>query len=155
MPNEIKKDVKHIVTDDIRCYLTEYQANKKSSKTTIDNIRRILSSFFLWLEVEDYILKVRLDESIRSRLEQILKKLILAKLWRLCVILMLIISLFFILLIENQGIFLLLQYIGLCLSGVFPNTKLTKLENFIHSQLLGISKGKFSSLIGLLFPIFS
>ena len=57
MLDEIKKDVKHIVTDDIRCYLTEYQANKKSSKTTIDNIRRILSSFFSWLEDEDYSLK--------------------------------------------------------------------------------------------------
>lgn len=57
MLDEIKKDVKHIVTDDIRCYLTEYQANKKSSKTTIDNIRRILSSFFSWLEDEDCILK--------------------------------------------------------------------------------------------------
>lgn len=57
MLDEIKKDVKHILTDDIRCYLTEYQANKKSSKTTIDNIRRILSSFFSWLEDEDYILK--------------------------------------------------------------------------------------------------
>ncbi|MDD7347917.1 MAG: tyrosine-type recombinase/integrase [Clostridiales bacterium] len=57
MLDEIKKDAKHIVTDDIRCYLTEYQANKKSSKTTIDNIRRILSSFFSWLEDEDYILK--------------------------------------------------------------------------------------------------
>lgn len=44
-------------TDDIRCYLTEYQAKKKSSKVTIDNIRRILSSFFSWLEDEDYILK--------------------------------------------------------------------------------------------------
>nr|WP_330425592.1 phage integrase N-terminal SAM-like domain-containing protein [Blautia sp. AF14-40] len=49
--------MKYIVTDDIRCYLTEYQAKKKSSKVTIDNIRRILSSFFSWLEDEDYILK--------------------------------------------------------------------------------------------------
>ena len=54
---ELKKDVKHIVTDDIREYLTEYQEKKKSSKVTIDNIRRILSSFFSWLEDEDYILK--------------------------------------------------------------------------------------------------
>ena len=53
----IGKDIKYIVTDDIRCYLTEYQAKKKSSKVTIDNIRRILSSFFSWLEDEDYILK--------------------------------------------------------------------------------------------------
>ena len=55
--NELKKDVKQIVTDDIRTYLTEYQAKKQSSKVTIDNIRRILSSFFSWLEDEDYILK--------------------------------------------------------------------------------------------------
>lgn len=57
MLDELKKDVKHIVTDDIRTYLTEYQTKKKSSKVTIDNIRRILSSFFSWLEDEDYILK--------------------------------------------------------------------------------------------------
>ncbi|RHO98154.1 integrase [Clostridium sp. AF37-5] len=57
MLDELKKDVKHIVTDDIRGYLTEYQEKKKSSRVTIDNIRRILSSFFSWLEDEDYILK--------------------------------------------------------------------------------------------------
>ena len=54
---DLDKDVKHIVTDDIRGYLPEYQEKKKSSKVTIDNIRRILSSFFSWLEDEDYILK--------------------------------------------------------------------------------------------------
>ncbi len=53
----LNKGAKEIVTDDIRGYLTEYQAIKKSSRVTIDNIRRILSSFFSWLEDEDYILK--------------------------------------------------------------------------------------------------
>ena len=53
----VGKEIKYIVTDDVRCYLTEYQEKKKSSKVTIDNIRRILSSFFSWLEDEDYILK--------------------------------------------------------------------------------------------------
>ncbi len=53
----VEKEVKHIVTDDIRKYLTEYQEKNRSSKVTIDNIRRILSSFFSWLEDEDYILK--------------------------------------------------------------------------------------------------
>lgn len=57
MIESIGKEIKHIVTDDIRCYLTEYQLEKKSSKVTIDNIRRILSSFFAWLEDEDYVLK--------------------------------------------------------------------------------------------------
>lgn len=53
----IEKEVRHIVTDDLRGYLTRYQQEKGSSKVTIDNIRRILSSFFSWLEDEDYILK--------------------------------------------------------------------------------------------------
>lgn len=57
MISETKKDVRLIVTDDVRNYLTEYQQKKGSSKVTIDNIRRILSSFFSWLEDEDYILK--------------------------------------------------------------------------------------------------
>lgn len=55
--NGVEKDVKYIMTEDIRAYLTEYQTRKQSSKVTIDNIRRILSSFFSWLEDEDYILK--------------------------------------------------------------------------------------------------
>ena len=53
----INKDIRHIETEDLRKYLTEYQQKKQSSKVTIDNIRRILSSFFSWLEDEDYILK--------------------------------------------------------------------------------------------------
>ena len=57
MLDELPKGVKYIVTDDIRGYLTEYQEKRMSSKVTIDNIRRILSSFFSWLEDEDYILK--------------------------------------------------------------------------------------------------
>ena len=57
MFDDLQKDVKEIVTDDIRGYLTKYQEKKKSSNITIDNIRRILSSFFSWLEDEEYILK--------------------------------------------------------------------------------------------------
>lgn len=57
MLDKLGKDVCQIVTDDIRTYLTEYQTQKQSSRVTIDNIRRILSSFFSWLEDEDYILK--------------------------------------------------------------------------------------------------
>lgn len=53
----VKKPVKHIATDDLRRYLDYYQRNSSAGKVTIDNIRRILSSFFSWLEDEDYILK--------------------------------------------------------------------------------------------------
>lgn len=57
MSEKIGKGITHITTNDLRSYLTNYQAERKSSKVTIDNIRRILSSFFSWLEDEDYILK--------------------------------------------------------------------------------------------------
>mgnify|MGYP000286450240 FL=1 len=57
MSEKIGKGITHITTNDLRSYLTDYQAERKSSKVTIDNIRRILSSFFSWLEDEDYILK--------------------------------------------------------------------------------------------------
>ena len=51
------KKVVNYTTDDIRAYLAVYQRKHKSSKVTIDNIRRIFSSFFSWLEEEDYIIK--------------------------------------------------------------------------------------------------
>jgi integrase/recombinase XerD len=54
---QLSKEVTHISTNELRLYLSEYQETKKCSKVTIDNIRRIFSSFFTWLENEDYILK--------------------------------------------------------------------------------------------------
>lgn len=57
MLDGIGKPIKEIVTEDIRQYLTNYRRERHSSRVTIDNIRRILSSFFSWLEDEDYILK--------------------------------------------------------------------------------------------------
>jgi len=53
----IGKDEKDVTTDDLRAYLDQYQQKSHTSKVTIDNIRRILSSFFAWLEDEDYITK--------------------------------------------------------------------------------------------------
>lgn len=54
---KLAKEITDISTNDLRFYLAEYQETKQSSKVTIDNIRRIFSSFFNWLEDEDYILK--------------------------------------------------------------------------------------------------
>ena len=53
----IDKNAEEIITDELRNYLTNYQRLHSSSKVTVDNIRRILSSFFNWLEDEDYIVK--------------------------------------------------------------------------------------------------
>lgn len=68
MTGTLNKPIKCLTTDDLRGYLTEYQEQKKSSKVTIDNIRRILSSFFSWLEDENLILKspVRRIHKVKS-----------------------------------------------------------------------------------------
>ena len=57
MMDNIKKRVDNITTDDLRNYLNDFRKKRNSSKITIDNLRRIFSSFFSWLEDEDYILK--------------------------------------------------------------------------------------------------
>ena len=57
MVDSTDRGIRHIQTEDLRSYLTDYQSRNQSSRVTIDNIRRILSSFFSWLEDEDYILK--------------------------------------------------------------------------------------------------
>lgn len=60
--------VTHMQTDDLRTYLSDYQQQTQCSRSNIDNIRRIMSSFFTWLEDENYILKspVRRIHKIRS-----------------------------------------------------------------------------------------
>lgn len=62
------KSVMNATSDDVRKYLTEYYESSACSKISIDNIRRILSSFFNWLEDENYILKspVRRIHKIKS-----------------------------------------------------------------------------------------
>ena len=57
MTQAVGKSVRHIQTEDLRTYLTNYQQKNNPSRVTIDNVRRILSSFFSWLEDEDYIIK--------------------------------------------------------------------------------------------------
>ena len=60
--------LRQVNTDDLRTYLAEYQLRNNCSKTTVDNIRRNLSSFFSWLEAEDYIIKspIRRIHKIRT-----------------------------------------------------------------------------------------
>ena len=65
----VKLKIESITTDDLRKYLADYKNNTEASKSTVDNIRRVLSSFFSWLEDEDYILKnpVRRIHKIKTR----------------------------------------------------------------------------------------
>jgi len=57
MVKKVNKDILNISTDDLREYLSNHRRDRNSSKVTLDNIRRIFSSFFSWLEEEDYIIK--------------------------------------------------------------------------------------------------
>lgn len=68
MTDTVEKHITKITTEDLRKYLSDYHEKNNCSKSNIDNIRRILSSFFSWLEDEDYILKspVRRIHKIKS-----------------------------------------------------------------------------------------
>lgn len=55
--NQLDKPIQEITTEEIRIYLSNYKEINNCNTTTIDNLRRVLSSFFSWLEDEDYILK--------------------------------------------------------------------------------------------------
>lgn len=74
MLDKIDKCVQMIETDDLRSYLTKYQEEKQLSKVTIDNIRRILSSFFSWLEDEDYIIKSPIRRIHKVKAASIIKE---------------------------------------------------------------------------------
>ena len=64
-----------IATEDIRSYLSDYQEHSGVSKATIDNMRRIISSFFSWLENEDYIMKSPARRIRKVRVGKIVKEI--------------------------------------------------------------------------------
>ena len=73
---KIKKQVYNINTDDLRKYLFDHKNENNSSKTTIDNIRRIFSSFFSWLEDEDYIIKNPVRRIHRVKTGRVVKEVL-------------------------------------------------------------------------------
>lgn len=68
--------VNHITTSDIRKYLSDYQQDNLSSKVTIDNMRRIFSSFFAWLEDEDYISKSPVRRIHKVKTDSLVKEVL-------------------------------------------------------------------------------
>jgi len=74
MMNKINKKVNCIKTEDLRSYLSEYQSKNNCSKVTIDNVRRILSSYFSWLEDEDYIIKSPVRRIHKVKVAQTVKE---------------------------------------------------------------------------------
>ncbi len=74
MDKSLAKPYTQIESDDLRRYLSDYETERGSSKVTIDNIRRIMSSFFSWLEDEDYIVKSPVRRIHRVKTAQITKE---------------------------------------------------------------------------------
>ena len=72
----IETPVRKITTEEIRHYLVEYQKINNCSKVTVDNIRRNISSFFSWLEEEDYILKSPMKRIHKIKTKQQVKETI-------------------------------------------------------------------------------
>lgn len=70
----IDKPIIHISTDDIRSYLSHFQEHRNITKVTLDNIRRIFSTFFVWLENEDYILKSPVRKIHKVKILQTVKE---------------------------------------------------------------------------------
>lgn len=68
--------IRKIATDEIREYLVEYQRVNNCSKVTVDNVRRNISSFFSWLEEEDYILKSPMRRIHKIKTKQQVKDII-------------------------------------------------------------------------------
>lgn len=74
MIDSLGKSLITVDTDDLRRYLSDYQRKNGSSKVTIDNIRRIISSFFSWLEEEDHILKSPARRIHKIKTDKIVKE---------------------------------------------------------------------------------
>ena len=76
MLKEQTKPVRKITTEDIRAYLSDYQKINDCSKVTVDNVRRNISSFFSWLEEENYILKSPMRRIHKIKTNQQVKEVI-------------------------------------------------------------------------------
>lgn len=68
--------IRKIDTEEIREYLVAYQKINNCSKVTVDNIRRNISSFFTWLEEEDYILKSPMRRIHKIKTKVVVKEVI-------------------------------------------------------------------------------
>ena len=74
--SKITTPIRKMTTDEIRAYLVEYQQHGSCSKVTVDNIRRNISSFFSWLEEEDYILKSPMKRIHKIKTKTVVKEVI-------------------------------------------------------------------------------
>jgi len=76
MLEEVSTSIRKITTEDMREYLSYYQKRNDCSKVTVDNVRRNISSFFSWLEEENYILKSPMRRIHKIKTNQRVKEII-------------------------------------------------------------------------------
>ena len=74
--SQINTSVRKITTEEMREYLANYQKRNNCSNVTIDNVRRNISSYFSWLEEEDYILKSPMKRIHKIRTKTVVKSTI-------------------------------------------------------------------------------
>lgn len=74
MNSKMDKGITHMTTDDLRSYLADYQKMNNCSKASVDNVRRNLSSFFSWLEEENYILKSPMKRIHKIKTDKVIKE---------------------------------------------------------------------------------
>lgn len=76
MLSQFTTPIRKITTDEVRSYLVDYQKINNCSKVTVDNVRRNISSFFSWLEEEDYILKSPMRRIHKIKTKTVVKEVI-------------------------------------------------------------------------------
>ena len=76
MLTTMNQPLRKITTEDMRSYLSRYQEQNGCSKVTVDNVRRNISSFFSWLEEENYILKSPMCRIHKIKTNQQVKEII-------------------------------------------------------------------------------
>ena len=74
--SKTKTNVRKITTEEMREYLSDYHKWNNCSNVTIDNVRRNISSFFSWLEEEDYILKSPMKRIHKIKTKTVVKSTI-------------------------------------------------------------------------------
>ena len=74
MDSKMNKGITHMTTDDLRTYLSDYQKINNCSKASVDNVRRNLSSFFSWLEEENYVLKSPMKRIHKIKTDKVIKE---------------------------------------------------------------------------------
>lgn len=70
----INKDIHELTTTDVRSYLNLYNETHNIKNGSLDNMRRIFSSFFEWLLQEDYISRNPVKKIKRIKVDKVIRK---------------------------------------------------------------------------------